>query len=104
MTFAGTGSRQVSHKLVVWPWNTYGAALRSNGSAGWLGFSAVVAPPPDDSIGDQSQHQQLEQVERPEHGRIRLEELPPEALRSIDGYQRVESVPLRPVAPLDAGS
>src|SRR5687768_18029007 len=86
ITFAGTGSRHVSHRLVVWPWKTYGAALRSSGSAGCRN-SSVVASPPSNSIGDQSQHQQLEHVERPEHRRIGLEELPPEALNSIDGYQ-----------------
>ena len=53
MTLAGTGSRQVSQRLVVWLWKTYGAALRSNGSGD--GGSAVRASalPPRNSIDEQ---------------------------------------------------
>ena len=52
--------------------------------------------PPDEAICDQPQHQEVEEVERPDQRWIGLQELPRETLGSIEHNQRMESVRLRP--------
>src|SRR5580658_6433302 len=96
MILAGTSSRQVSHRLVVWLRNRYGATLR-------CALGSCVGAVVDPSIDHQSQAEAVEQVKRPDQRRIGLEELPDEALGAVPGAHDIEAAPHGPgLAPLKA--
>src|SRR5580704_11459225 len=85
---AGTRPRQVSHNEVVWPRKRYGADLRAMPS-----YIAAPAADHDDSVQDQAQADHMEEVERADHGCIRFQEFPDEALQRIPADREVKAVP-----------
>src|SRR5882672_1397732 len=84
---AGTRPRQVSHNEVVCPRKRYGADLRAMPS-----YIAAPAADHGGSVQDQAEADHMEEVERADHGCIRLEEFPHEALQRVPADHEVEAV------------
>src|SRR5215510_13851068 len=85
---AGTRPRQVSHNDVVWPRKRYGADLRATPS-----YIAAPAADHQGSVQDEAEADHMEQVEGADHGCVRLEELPDEALQTVPADREINAVP-----------
>src|SRR5215470_8117149 len=75
----GTSARQVSHSEVVWPQNTYGRDLRNGAVMRRIPFGR--GRDHRDRVGQDGEREEMKQRERAEHGAVRLDEFPAEALR-----------------------